>query len=124
VTSEGHAYARFRRALERGSPLQVRAAASELKTLGLDDALAVCLVFLDREPEVFPRAAARWVARLALEQPVALADAQLALASLGALAHGDRRAGAQTLIELCARYRLPRGETILTGWLDRHGLDS
>lgn len=81
-------------------------------------------MFLDGEPEVFPRAAARWVARLALEQPVVLADAQLALASLGALQSGDRRAGAETLIELCAGYRLPRVERILTAWLDRQGLGS
>jgi hypothetical protein len=35
----------------------------------------------------------------------------------------NQRAGAESLIELCARYRLPRIETILTGWLDQHGLD-
>jgi hypothetical protein len=122
MTSDGRAYARFRSALERGSPLQVRAAASELATVGLDDALAVCLVFLDREPEVFPRAAARWVARLVLERPVALVDAQLALASLGALQYGDRRAGGEALIELCTTCRLPRVEAILTSWLERQGI--
>jgi hypothetical protein len=122
VTSEGSAYARFRRALESGTPLTVRAAAAELARIGLDDALAICLLFLDREPELFPRAAARWVARLTLEQPVALSDAHLALASLGALQHGNQRAGAESLIELCAHYRLPRIETILTSWLDQHGL--
>ena len=122
MTSEGSAYARFRRALESGTPLTVRTAAAELARIGLDDALAICLLFLDREPELFPRAAARWVARLTLEQPVALSDANLALASLGALQHGNQRAGAESLIELCARYQLPRIETILTSWLDLHGL--
>ena len=122
MTSEGSAYARFRRALESGTPLTVRTAAAELARIGLDDALAICLLFLDREPELFPRAAARWVARLTLEQPVALSDANLALASLGALQHGNQRAGAESLIELCAHYQLPRIETILTSWLDQHGL--
>ncbi len=123
MTSEGSAYARFRRALEVGTPLMVRAAAGELQRVGLDDALAICLVFLDGEPDSFPRAAARWVARLTLEQPVALIDANLALASLGALQYGNQRAGAESLIELCSRYRLPRVEVILTVWLDRHGLN-
>jgi hypothetical protein len=83
VTSQGSAHARFQRALEGGTPLLVRATAAELPPIALDDALAICLVFLDGEPESFPRAAARWVARLTLEQPVALTDANLALASLG-----------------------------------------
>ena len=122
VTSAGSAYARFRRALEGGTPLMVKAAAAELARIGLDDALAVCLLFLDREPQLFPRAAARWVGRLMLEQPVALSDAHLALASLGALLHGNQRAGAESLIELCASYQLPRIEMILTAWLDQHGL--
>ena len=60
MTSEGSAYARFRRALESGTPLTVRTAAAELARIGLADALAICLLFLDREPELFPRAAARW----------------------------------------------------------------
>jgi hypothetical protein len=124
VTSQGSAHARFQRALERGTPLLVRAAAAELPRIALADALAICLVFLDGEPDAYPRAAARWVARLTLEQPVALTDANLALASLAALQHGNQRAGAECLIELCARYQLPRVERILTDWLTRHGLDS
>jgi hypothetical protein len=97
VTSEGSAHARFHRALEVGTPLMVRAAPAELQRVGLDDALAICLVFLDGEPDSFPRAAARWVARLTLEQPVALTDANLALASLGALQYGNQRAVAESL---------------------------
>jgi len=81
----------------------VRAAAAELQRVGLDGALAICVVFLDGEPDSFPRAAARWVARLTLEQPVALTDANLALASMAALQHGSKRAGAESVIELCAR---------------------
>ena len=95
MTSEGSAHARFRRALEAGTPLMVRAAAAELQRVGLDGALAICVVFLDGEPDSFPRAAARGVARLTLEQPVALTDANLSLASLGALQHANQRAGAE-----------------------------
>ena len=122
MTPEGSAYARFRRALESGTPLMVKAAAAELARIGLDDALAICLLFLDREPELFPRAAARWVARLTLEQPVALSDAHLALDSMDALHHGNRQAGAESLIEFCTHHQLPRIETILTSWLNQHGL--
>jgi hypothetical protein len=69
-----------------------------------------------------PCLSARRVARLTLEQPVALTDAHLTLASLGALQHGNQPpAGAESLIEPCARHQLPRIETILTGWLDQHG---
>jgi hypothetical protein len=67
VTSSGSAYARFRRALETGNELLVLAAARELPHVGLEDALRVCLVLRDREPERYERAAVRWLGRFALE---------------------------------------------------------
>lgn len=39
MTSQGSAYARFRRALERGNLLHVRAAAAELPQVPLEDVL-------------------------------------------------------------------------------------
>ena len=54
VTSEGSAYARFRRALDSGTPLTVRTAAAELARIGLDDALAICLLFLDARTRAVP----------------------------------------------------------------------
>jgi len=44
VTWQGSADARIRRALATGNPLLVRAAAAELGTISLADALSICLV--------------------------------------------------------------------------------
>ena len=67
MTTSGSAYARFRRALETGNELLVLAAARELPHVSLEDALRVCLLLRDREPERYERAAVRWLGRFALE---------------------------------------------------------
>lgn len=101
----------------------IRAAAAELPgPMPLDDALELCLVLLELQPERFDAAAARWAARLVLERRLAVGDAQLALSSIAALGRGERRAGAEALICLCERYGLDRGEQVLTDWLTRQGL--
>jgi hypothetical protein len=54
--------------------------------LGLGDALALCVVLADRDATRYPRAAARWVARFALEEAdVTLEETQLVTAALAAL---------------------------------------
>ena len=122
VTSQGRPYSRFKRALEGPSIALIRSAATELDRIELDDGLAICLAFLDLEPQTFPRAATRWVARLALERRLTLPESQLALAALAALDGPGARAGAEALIELGARHRLERTESILSAWLERRGL--
>jgi hypothetical protein len=122
MTSEGRPYARFRRALDGSSIELIRSAASELERIELADGLAICLAFLELEPATYPRAATRWVARLALEHRLTLAESQLALAALGALDGPAARAGAEALIELCSRHRLERVEKIVGGWIERAGL--
>ena len=122
MTSQGRPYARFRRALDSGSIEVIRGAAAELERIELEDSLAICLAFLDLEPQTFPRAASRWVARLALERALTLSESQLALAALAALAGPSARAGAEALIELCLRHRLERAEQALGAWLERRGL--
>jgi hypothetical protein len=67
VTSDGSAYSRFRRAIDSGNPNIVIAAAKELPQVALDDALLVCLVLRDGDPERYERAAVRWLGRFALE---------------------------------------------------------
>jgi len=67
MTSDGSAYVRFRRALETGNAALVIAAAQELPRVALDDALTICLVFRDGDPERYERAAVRWLGRFALE---------------------------------------------------------
>jgi hypothetical protein len=57
VTSQGHPYARFRRAIASGNLLIAEAAARDLQQLSLADALELCL--LNRgEPERYERATA------------------------------------------------------------------
>lgn len=107
MTSEGRPYARFRRALGEPSIAVIRSAAAELDRIELEDGLAICLAFLELEPDTFPRAATRWVARFALERRLTLAESQLALAALDGLG---------------ARHRLERSEAIVGAWLDRKGL--
>jgi hypothetical protein len=89
--------------MEQSTALQIRAIAAELPgPVGLEDALAILLALLDREPQTFSRGAARWEARLALERKLTLPDAQLTLAALEVLPGPGARAGAEALIELSA----------------------
>jgi hypothetical protein len=125
VTSDGRALTRLRRALERGSASQIRAIVAELpRPPDLEDALAICFALLDREPETYPRAAAKWASRFAIERRLTLTDAQLALSALAVLPGEGARAGVEALIELANRYRLQRVDELLTSWSDRRGLGS
>ena len=127
MTSDGSAVVRLKRALanERCTAAQIRALVAELPgPVGLEDALAILLALLDREPGTFPRAAARWGCRLALERKLTLVDAQLALASLAVLPGPGpgARAGAEALIELADRYGLRRVDELLAGWMRARGI--
>lgn len=123
MTSQGHPYTRLRRVLQtRSSALLIRAAAAELPSVPLEDALDICLALLELEPDNYPRIATRWGSRLAIERKLDLVDAQLAFAALAALPGPGARAGAEALIEISTRYGLRRGEQLLSAWLDRRGL--
>ena len=113
---------RLKRAIERGTALQIRAVVAELpRPPDLEDALAICLALLDREPETYPRAAAKWASRFAIERRLTLTDAQLTLAALAALPGESARAGAEALIELAERYRLQRVDALLMTWTEKRG---
>jgi hypothetical protein len=96
VTAEGRPYAIFLRALERGSLVGVRSAVGNLPGLPpLEDALVICRLLLEQEPDRYERAAVRWLGRLLLEQPgVALRHAELAAVYLAAWADPARRESA------------------------------
>ena len=100
----------------------IRAAAAELPSVPLEDALDICLALLELEPNSYPRIATRWGSQLAIERKLDLVDAQLAFAALAALPGPGARAGAEALIEVSARYELRSAEELLLGWLDRRGL--
>ena len=103
VTSQGSPQSRLKRALAAGNPLLVRAAAAELPQVGLDDALAICLVLLESEPGRYEPAAVRFLGRLLLERRVlTLEDTQLAARWLGELRDpGEGAAAVLGLAELC-----------------------
>jgi hypothetical protein len=86
-------YERFRRALEIGDGLRVRAAAHELTQVSLQDALAICVVLRNSEPERFERAAIRWIVRMATERREAtLADVRAAADAFSAMGTSDDEA--------------------------------
>jgi hypothetical protein len=106
MTSQGSAYGRFRRALQQGNLQLVRASAGELPTIRLDDALRVCLLIRDRDPQRYERAALRWVARFAVEaQAATLGDVQAAARALAQLPSEPDDAMGQ-LQRLCLAHQL------------------
>jgi hypothetical protein len=118
VTSQGSAHARFRRALATGNPLLVRAAAAELGSISLADALSICLVLLRGEPSRYGRAAVRFHARLVQEVArVELEDAQIVLAALQGLRGPDVAGAGAALTELFAALELADLEQRLGAWL-------
>ncbi|MGL6279624.1 MAG: hypothetical protein ACRC50_08745 [Gaiella sp.] len=74
MTSEGHAYARFRRALERRNLAAAEDAARELPALALDDALQLVHLYAERRSPKYERAALRWLERYLEEGRPSLAD--------------------------------------------------
>jgi hypothetical protein len=68
VTSQGSAYARFRRALNSHNATVALATATELDFVSLPDALQLVLLLVD-DPKRFRRAALRWHARYRGEVP-------------------------------------------------------
>jgi hypothetical protein len=51
MTAQDHALTRLHRASERGAATPIRAIVADPWPPALEDALAICLAFLDREPE-------------------------------------------------------------------------
>ena len=83
MASHGSPYSRFRRALQSGNELLVLTAARELPKIALDDALRICLVLRDGDPERYDRAAVRWLGRFALEgRAVTIRDLRAAAEAL------------------------------------------
>lgn len=105
MTSQGHPYAIFRRALERGNLAVAWAAAAELQIVSLADALALCLLVREREPAKFARLALRWHVRFCAEtSDVGLDEARLVLELLAALGGPNPRRASGALRELLASY--------------------
>ncbi len=83
MTSQGSAYARFRRALLTRNMGMIDPAARELPAIALDDALRILAVMAEQSDPRYPRAAARWAARVTTEQRLGMAESRDVLALLG-----------------------------------------
>ncbi len=120
MTSQGSPYARFKRCLATGNGALVRAAAAELPRLSLEDALAVCLVLRESEPEVFDRAIVRWHALLCRQaRGIGAREAQLALAALQALRGPAALPASRVLEEIATLYGQPGAGAVLRVWAER-----
>jgi hypothetical protein len=97
MTSQGTAYARFARALQRGNVFQAELAAREIGHLSLAEALSLCELLAARDPQKFERAARRWLQRLIDERSPSLPDLALAAAALSDMRHGRRGVGGEAL---------------------------
>jgi hypothetical protein len=85
VTSQGHPYARFRRALLSKNVRLIDEAARELAHISLEDALRILVVLAERRDDRFARAAARFAARATTERHLDLAESRYVLALAEAL---------------------------------------
>jgi hypothetical protein len=96
VSTKGGSYARFRKALETGNLTIVRAAASELPTINLDDALRICALLRGADPSRYEQAVIRWLGRLCLERPATtITELRLALAAFDRLPEEPAEAEAE-----------------------------
>ncbi len=80
MTSQGSAYARFRRALLTKNMAIIDAAARELPQISLEDALRILVVMAKRRDARYERAASRWVAKVVAERRLGLDDSRRLLA--------------------------------------------
>ena len=116
MTSQGSAYHRFRRALDRRNVTEALSCASELEHVGLAEALELCLLLRDKAPDRFPRAALRWHGRYCREVTVSLEEAQAVLAALALLAGDMKSNAAFALADLMSRQGLERPCETLVAW--------
>ena len=104
MTRQGGPYTRFRRSLDGGSMLIIRAAAAELPRIGVAEAAAILLAIERLEPENYERAARRWLAKLCEERNsgLDLLGVAQAAAAVDALP-SQRPASCAALAAVCER---------------------
>jgi hypothetical protein len=91
VTSQGHRYAQFQRALKTGNAHLALAAAADLRHVGLADALSLVLLIRDDDPLRYERAAVKWLSRYATEdRHIRLAEARELVDMLAAVGRHDQ----------------------------------
>lgn len=103
VRAEVSANTRLQRAIERGDLGLVRLAASECERIDLEEALGILLLIADQEPEVYERAAVRWLGRLLASRPALGFDGAGQVLDEMAEIAGPNRAVARSRIALALR---------------------
>ncbi|MGI8596357.1 MAG: hypothetical protein ACR2LY_03625 [Thermoleophilaceae bacterium] len=117
MSIEGSPYAWFRRSIEAGRGLDAWAAAHELESLSLADALALCLVLLDEDAARYDRAAVRWVGRLGSDaRGLDLAGLSLVTDALVALPGPDPGPAIAALTLVLERRGERDTRELLEGW--------
>jgi hypothetical protein len=82
VTSQGHPYAEFKRALERGNLWVAEAAARDLPQVSLEDGLRLVHLYGECGSPKFERAAIKWLQRYLAEGSPELSDVAKVVAGL------------------------------------------
>lgn len=82
VTSEGHPYARFKRAIEHRAVWGAEDAAREITNLPLEGALQLVYLYAEMDSPKFERAALRWLERYLTEGSPRLVDYATVASSL------------------------------------------
>jgi hypothetical protein len=97
LTAQGHARTIFRRAIERKNLLGAETSAREMGVVALDEALDLVCLVAEVDPARFDGFAGRWLARLATERSLHLAELEIAVTALRALPSGRARDTLRTL---------------------------
>jgi hypothetical protein len=103
MTSQGTAHGRFTRALASRNVLGAESAARELGRLSLEDALGLCVLYLQCAPARYERAAVRWMECFIAEKRPWLEEVGLAVGALAELRNGNGASGMFTLKRLVRR---------------------
>ena len=119
ITSQGHPYARFKRALASRNATLATAAAHELDEVALDDALRLVLLYREARDWRFERAALRWHLLLLTEAPaLGLQGARISAQALIAIGGEHVERGVAALSELLERARARRALAALHEWIE------
>lgn len=121
VTSEGSAYACFRRALDARNPTWASTAALELKHVGIADAVELTLIYLDKEQARYERAALRLHACLTSDLRLGLEDSLALLGLLASLRGRRAQEAAHALASfLPLNHAFQPASTAFRRWADEH----
>jgi hypothetical protein len=112
LAAQGHPRAIFKRAIENGNLVVAEMTARELGRISLDEALALTVLVVQKDPGRRSRYVVRWLLRLLQEdENLTIEEAGLAasaLATLGGRGHAEALATLSAMAERATRQREAR----------------